>query len=488
MNITVNSLHTNHNFSFKPAFGGKKGIIITKEQVLNLRNSGFAEKKIAEELGVSLAYYYKQLKKLGLPSKLSNYNDELNKISKEKFEELLKQHFSILDICKYFKITTTAYYNLIKKFDLKNYMHGANSKVITKNMLQELVDNKLPPEEICKRLNISQSVYYKLLQKLDIQTEYKKSKERVAKVKKEDIINLIESGKTYPEIAEILGIAQPTLQRLITKLKISTKILQKKEAINNVTKEKLEELIESGKNVDEICKELNISRRNYSTLVNRFGIMTAFRQNKANTLSITKKELQTLVDKGLTVKEICKTLNISNPLFYHLLKRLGVNYNYKHHARLKEVPKNKLEETVKNWESQAKAEEELDVAATTFHHKAREAKVTTVLSGSIDRLKELEAKTDEIQMYLDEGATPQEICEMYDIPPVMYHSLIRKYNLVSTAKRKFDSAKNITKEQLEQLLRSGKSKMEICEELGISRNTLALKLAKFGIKTKNLKN
>lgn len=251
-----------------------------------------------------------------------------------------------------------------------------------------------------------------------------------------------------------------------------------------VKKEKLEELIESGKSVDEICKDLNISVRNYSTLVNRFGIMTDFRKNKANSLSITKEKLQELVDKGLTAKEIYEKLNISDSVFYHLLKRLGINYNYKHHSQLKDIPKNKLEQTVKEWESQAKAEEELDIAASTFNYKAREAKVETVLSGSIDRLKELGNKKDEIQKYLDEGATQQEICEMYDIPPVMYHSLIRKYNLVSAAKKKFDSTKSITKEQLEQLLKSGKSKTDICEELGISRNTLALKLTKFGIKTK----
>ena len=54
----------------------KKGIPITKEQVLQLRDAGLAEKNIAKELGVSLGYYYKQLKLLGISKKLSDYNDE----------------------------------------------------------------------------------------------------------------------------------------------------------------------------------------------------------------------------------------------------------------------------------------------------------------------------------------------------------------------------------------------------------------------------
>ena len=37
--------------------------------------------------------------------------------------------------------------------------------------------------------------------------------------------------------------------------------------------------------------------------------------------NITKDNLQELVDKGLTAKEIYETLNISDSVFYFLLKR-----------------------------------------------------------------------------------------------------------------------------------------------------------------------
>ena len=192
MNITITALHTNS----RPAFTARKTAPVTREQILNLRDSGLPETKIAKQLGVSTAYYYKKLKEFGLAKKLAKYNDELNKISKEKFETLLKHNFSINDICSYFKITTTAYYNLLERFNLKSYMHGANSKVVTKELLQELVDNNLPTEEICKRLNISKFVYYKLIVKLDIQTPAKIARERVSKITKEEIEKLIESGKT----------------------------------------------------------------------------------------------------------------------------------------------------------------------------------------------------------------------------------------------------------------------------------------------------
>ena len=481
MDIRIMYLNTS------PSFTGKKGIKITREQVLKLRGLGLEERSIAKELGVPVTSYYRQLKALGLSLKHSNYNDNLNKISKEKFKELLKQNFSVLDICKYFNITRTAYYNLLKKFDLKNYMHGAKS--VTKEILQKLADSGVPVDGICKRLNISKSVYFSLVHKFDIMTDYKKSKEQVSKITREDIVNLIEDGKTYPKIAEILGISKATLKNQITKMKITTKKLQGKKDIAKVTKEKLEELINSGKNIDEICKELNITQRSYSNLVNRFGIMTKIRQGKLNNSGITKDEMQTVIDTGLPVKEMCKRLNISRQIFYHLIRVLDINYNFRHHRNLKELSKDKIEQIVSEWESKEKAEEKLDMSVRTFYKKAKEAKVPTILSESINKLKDLGAKKEEIQMYLDEGATPQEICEMYDISPELYHSLVRKYCLVSSAKMQSERTKSITKEQLEQMIQSGKSQKEICKELGISSGTLHKKLEYFGIKAqKNFSN
>ena len=475
MDIRIMYLNTS------PSFTGKNGVQITKDQVLKLRALGLEERSIAKELGIPVTSYYKQLKELGLSLKRSNYSDKLDNISKDEFQTLLKQKYSVLDICKYFNITRTAYYNLLKKFNLKNYMHGAKS--VTKEILQELTDHCIPIEKICERLNISKSVYLSLVHKFDIITGYKKSKERVAKVTREDILNLIEGGKTYPKIAEILGISIATLKNLITKMKITTHKLQSKEANGKVTKERLEKLINSGKSIDEICKELNITVRSYSNLVNRFGIMTKIRQGKLNNSSITKEEMQNVVDEGLTVKEMCKKLKISRPIFYHLLRVLDINYNFQHHRNLKELPKDKIEQIVSEWESKEKAEENLDMAVRTFYKKAKEAKVPTIMSESINKLNDLGVKKDEIQMYLDEGATQQDICEMYDISPELYHSLVRKYSLSSSAKKQCEKVNSITKDQLEQLIKTGKSQKQICKELGISSSTLHKKLENFGIKT-----
>ena len=106
MNIGLQNTQSN------PYFTGKK-VVITKEQILELRKTAKSEKEVYQALGVSMATYYNWLKKLGITSKLQNYQNELSKISKDEFESLLKNKTPMEKICEIFKITTTAYYNLI---------------------------------------------------------------------------------------------------------------------------------------------------------------------------------------------------------------------------------------------------------------------------------------------------------------------------------------------------------------------------------------
>ena len=98
MRITINAINSQQN----PFFTGR--IIITKEKVLELRKTAKSEKEVYQALGVSMATYYKWLKKLGISSKQENYNSELSKIPQEKFEELLKNKTPMDAICKIFKI------------------------------------------------------------------------------------------------------------------------------------------------------------------------------------------------------------------------------------------------------------------------------------------------------------------------------------------------------------------------------------------------
>ena len=475
----MNIIIRNYNVQTPLNFSARK-ISISKEQIIALRNQGKKETEIPKILGISTCTYYEKLKQLGLSTAVSSYRQKLANIPKEEFEKMLKAKASIEDICKKFNLTVNAYYNYINNYNLRSYIVGANRKAVTKEQLQKLVDNNLSIDNICEQLGIGRDAYYELLQKFNIITEYKNKKLNIANITKDQLTSLIESDRTYSEICEELGISQSTLGKLILDFKIDTKILQTKKIVSGITKEQLQELVDSGKSNAEICKELNIPIRTYTLLTNKFGIVTDMRRAKINISNITKEELQSLVDAGFTREEICKKLNLSGEgVFYKLLKRLNIQYDYRNHAGEIIIPKKDLQRVVNEWESYQDIQEKLNISDTTFYEKTKAEKIKTVMSDSIEKIKSLNIK--EIQKKLDSGATPKEICDMFDISLSMYSSLIRQYGLVSNAKRKKLSVKSITKEQLETLITRGKTTKEICQGLNISVKTYMRLLKKFGI-------
>ena len=245
---------------------------------------------------------------------------------------------------------------------------------------------------------------------------------------------LINQGKNYDEIAEELKISKSSIDTLINKFHIKTSIRETKAIAGEITKERLEALIESGKSVAEISEELHIARRYYTGLLNKLGITTKLKRSRENIDSITKEKLQELVDSGLTVDEILKRLKLSQSTFYQLLKRLDIRYDYKNHANEIFVPKHKLQNVVDNWKNKDELIENLGIAEGTFYHKSKVEKVETQLSDSINRIKEIDKK--EVQEYLDQGATPQEICELYNITPSVYHTLVQSFGITSSAKKR----------------------------------------------------
>ena len=475
----MNIITPNYYLQSRPTFCARK-INITAEQILSLRAQGKKETEIPKLLGIALDTYYKKLKQLGLPSAVSAYRDKLAQIPRDEFETMLKNKVSIEDICKRFNLTTNAYYNYINRYDLRSYIVGANRKAVTQQKLQELVDKKMSADEICEQLQIGKDAYYELIQKYNIQTEYKNRKQNIISISKEQIETQLNSGKSYSEIAEELNISRSTLRRFINDFEIDTKILQTKRIISNITKEQLQEFVDSGKSNAEISRELNIPIRTYTQLTHRYGIMTNYRKAKKNIASITKEMLQQLVDDGLTKEEICKCLNItSEATFYKLLKRLHINYQYKNHVNEINIPKEELKRVVQEWQSRDDIQEKLKISTTTFYEKAKSANVKTVLSDSIDKIKELDL--DKMQELLDNGMSRQELCKLYDISPNIYHALVGNHGLTSSDKQQQIHVRNITKEQMEELINSGKTTKDICSELNISTSTYVRLLKKFKI-------
>ncbi|MCM1009708.1 MAG: helix-turn-helix domain-containing protein [Fusobacterium sp.] len=262
---------------------------------------------------------------------------------------------------------------------------------------------------------------------------------------------------------------------LLAKFGIVTDYMSAKQNIAQITKEKLQALVASGKSVKVICEELRIPERTYSRLLDKFGLITGRKASKQHVASITHEMLQGLVDAGFSKQEICERLKIQDYMFYRLLKRLHVEYNYLHNAGEIKISKARLEELVRSGKTAEEIAKELGVAVTTFHQKAKELGVATVFRESIDRINSISKV--EIQKALDSGISINAICEKFGITEMNYIALLRKHNLSTSQRESGARISEITKEQILSLRKAGKNTQEICKELNISKSTLRRILA-----------
>lgn len=324
--------------------------------------------------------------------------------------------------------------------------------------------------QICKTLDITPASYYYWVKKLDIQTPYKASVKHSSSITKERVLELRNSGMKYTDIIAELGVSEDAYNTLLSKWGIVTDYKREKQNIAQITKEQLESLVQGGLSVKAICEELKIPERTYSRLLDKFGLVTGRKAAKQHAASITHEMLQGLVDEGFSKQEICARLKIQEYMFYRLLKRLNVQYNYLHNAHEVKISKAKLEELVKSGKTAKEIASELGIAVTTYHEKAKALGVATVFRESIDRINSV--SKEEIQEALDAGMSVSAICEKFCITKMNYTALLRKYNLLTSMRESGEIIAGVTKEQILALRKAGKNTQEICKELNISKSTL----------------
>lgn len=453
-----------------PTFRGKTSHITT-EDLKRLIESGKTVREIKAELGIATDTYYKLLRERGISYRMQKEPQNPAGVSKVQIETLLKNGITVPKICEMFKITANAYYKLAERLGVKHPKKALAERAaaITEQQLKKCISDRLSVKQICETLQITPGIYYDLLGKFNIQTAKKASFKHNSSITKEQLQRLIDSGMSYKEILEELQISPDGYNTLISKFGIVSAMKQAKEHISAITKEKLLELIESGKSVKEICMELDIKERTYSRLLDKFGISTQKRETKRKLNAITAKELQELVDNGLSIEEICKNLGIGKWNFYKLLKRLNIQYNYQHHHGEIIIPVERLQAVSTSGRTTKEIADELGISQNTYNEKAKVAKINTVLREAIYRISEI--SKEEMQEAINSGMTVNEICSKFKITHANYSALIRKYNLVTPQRESTSRISQISKAQILEMKKSGKSVSEICEALNISENS-----------------
>lgn len=147
---------------------------------------------------------------------------------------------------------------------------------------------------------------------------------RINKEKVEYYINL---GYNYRQIAEATNHNEEGIRFFV---KRNGLCLKKKEAI----KKKYEEYIKNNLTLNEIAKELNVSRGQAARLFKIYNVKNPEQIKKENEDNILKEKILEFIRGDLQNKEILKLLNISAKKLIRLLKELDIKTDRPWHGRI----------------------------------------------------------------------------------------------------------------------------------------------------------
>ena len=358
---------------------------------------------------------------------------------------------------------------------------------IPKEKLEELIEQGKSNREIAKIFGISQYTCKRIMDEYGLNSKYAEQKKYVKSISEEQLKELVKKGYNSKQIGEELGIRRDTVKKLLTKFNLVTKLSENRDNIKNITKEKILSLIEQNLKVNEICKILGIGRSTYNSLINKFNIETVNKLSLKNVSDISEKEFRQLVDSGIQVEDICKKLGIARTTYSTLLKKYNIRtprlLNVEH---VKTIQQEDLQTLVELGENEEQIASELGVSSSAIDNLLRKYHIVRP-DGKVYKYNVPEFSKEELDDFIEmiNNHVPiKEICKKFKINHYTYEILVKEHNIITPKQKKLNITKNITKEQLEKLIGQRKSVDEICKIFDISRRTYTNLLVRLGIKTR----
>ncbi|MBS4759514.1 MAG: helix-turn-helix domain-containing protein [Clostridium sp.] len=457
---------------------------VSETELRALVDSGIKSYEICEKLNISPNQYKYLIKKYGIITARKAAKSNVASVSKENFLSLVQSGMSVKEICKSLNISLRTYSNLLKRFDIeteyqKTLKHNAQ---ITKEELVALVGSGKSVSEICEILGITSATYVNYLERFQIQTNQKELRNRVASVSKEQLVDLIEQGKTKIEICEQLGISSSSFNRLVNKYEITTSQKASMQKNASVTKEQLETLIKEGKSNREIYDILGISKSAYSKLLNKYGIKTETMLRTEKVASIKKETVIALMNQGKSAYEIIKELGISAKAYYKLLRKFDIDVKK---YSVKSNDEN-LQKQVKVLHGKGKSPneiaDELKIDVSMCYYILNKLQLASSRSQLLQKSSQI--SREQLLDVISEGKSMQENIKKLGITESSYYTLLKKYNILTETQKVRNRLAKISVEQISSLLSDKKSCKEVCDELNLSYGGFYDLMNKLGVVSK----
>ena len=275
-------------------FAGKNklnNIIISRIQLETLLMEGKSVKEIASLYGINEQRIYKLIKLFSLKTPRRNKYPSLNDL-KQKFDstlpDLIKQGKSINEISQLISENK----NTIIKWLKINLPEGL--RAIKKEQHLNFLKSNYSDEEIARMTGIKSTSVRNMRYQLKI------SRPNPEKELNEKLLNeYIQTSTSANELSELMGWRKDKTRRYIKKYQLQ-------ETLDNNLKKSILDLVNQGLGKYKTANLLNIAEPTLNKILKKYGMETVFedrRINKINTILSLKQQ-------GLTIKQISQKTGI----------------------------------------------------------------------------------------------------------------------------------------------------------------------------------
>ena len=333
-----NNLCNKYGIKTEAALAKERAAAIKKEDLEDLLiRQKKTRKDAAKELGVQTSTVDRLIIKFRLPikSELEIKQEVIANISVEQLKELEESNLTIKEKAAALHIGVSTYLNLLYKTGLKEL---TPKELALKNQIEALISQNKTMSDIANELNISYSSLHNFIDRFCITTKNKKP------IDKEKFAKMFELGFSKSDIKEEFDISENIYYKMIYKLNLSRTLNSSKNDINDISKEEFLDLINKNYSRNDICIRLNISKYTYRNLLRKYGIITSKIAINEHVNSITKEELNSLVDQGYKKEVICEILDISSGTYTKLMKKFKIpNYKIQERENIAQISQAELE-------------------------------------------------------------------------------------------------------------------------------------------------
>lgn len=247
---------------------------------------------------------------------------DYDSIDIKKVKSLIKKGCSLRQIGEAIGQNMNTVRNILKRFGLKTKESNIISN-INEAELRRLLDSGLSQKEIAKNFGLkNSSALTPLIKKLGFNTP---TQAKLEAIPYSELKSFIEEGCTYEDLAKFYNIAPQYITKRCRELGLKThgEIVREK----TISKDAIEFAMKFHSTKNEIAKVLQISLPKLNKLMKEYGIKTIYETERDKEPTITIEQLKEQVSKYRSKKEICENLKLQAYQLNTLLKRYGLDIN-----------------------------------------------------------------------------------------------------------------------------------------------------------------